>query len=255
MKILAIDCETSPNLAHVWGLFKQNVGINQLVATTEMLCFGAQWIEIKDGKVHRGEYVFAAQWETGGRKGMVRKLWKLLDEADAVMGWNNSTFDNKHFTREFFEMGLPPHRPYLSIDLMFKVKSLVRLPSYKLDFVLQWLNIGKKVETGGFSLWSGVMKGEKWAQDKMEEYQRGDVEDVLVAVLERILPWIDLPANVNLYTDGYDVDSRPLCKNCGGKTKWDGWRMTASSRFRQYKCKSCGKYGRHRLRAAGASAH
>ena len=31
MKILMIDIEVSPNTAHVWGIYDQNISINQLL--------------------------------------------------------------------------------------------------------------------------------------------------------------------------------------------------------------------------------
>ena len=252
---MAYDIETSPNLGYFWGLWKQNIGLKQLIDATEMLSFGAQWVTINNGKIIRGEYIFATTWQIGGRRGMVQKLWELFDEADVVMGWNNKSFDDKHVTREFIEHDLSPPKPYHSLDLMQKVKGIVRLPSNKLDYVLSWLGIEQKYSHSGFDMWLGVMRGEKKYQDMMETYQRHDVENKLVGILERILPFIELPVNVNLYTEGYDVDSRPLCRKCGGKTNWDGYRYTKQTKFRQYKCKSCGSYGRHRLRAAGASAY
>ncbi len=47
MKILTIDIETSPNLAHVWGLWNQNVGLPQLLEPTQMISFAAKWYETK----------------------------------------------------------------------------------------------------------------------------------------------------------------------------------------------------------------
>ena len=58
MKILAIDIETSPNLADVWGLWQQNVSLNQLRESTRMLCFAAQWQGSK-------RITFASEWGDG----------------------------------------------------------------------------------------------------------------------------------------------------------------------------------------------
>jgi chromosome partitioning protein len=33
LKVLLLDIETSPNLAHVWGIWQQNVGLSQLLET------------------------------------------------------------------------------------------------------------------------------------------------------------------------------------------------------------------------------
>ena len=47
-KILLLDIETSPNTAHVWGIWQQNISINQLLESSEILCFAAKWLGEKD---------------------------------------------------------------------------------------------------------------------------------------------------------------------------------------------------------------
>ncbi len=48
MKILLLDIESSPNTAHVWGLWQQNVSINQLMESSYVLCYAAKWLGQKD---------------------------------------------------------------------------------------------------------------------------------------------------------------------------------------------------------------
>jgi hypothetical protein len=47
MKTLFLDIETTPMQVYAWGLFDQNISIDQIIKSTEMLCFGARWL---DGK-------------------------------------------------------------------------------------------------------------------------------------------------------------------------------------------------------------
>lgn len=42
-KVLTLDIETSPNLAHVWSLWKQNVSLSQLMQSGQVICFAAKW--------------------------------------------------------------------------------------------------------------------------------------------------------------------------------------------------------------------
>lgn len=45
MKILLIDIETSPILAHVWKLWgEQHIGLSQMIESTEMLSFAAKFL-------------------------------------------------------------------------------------------------------------------------------------------------------------------------------------------------------------------
>ena len=44
MKTLIIDIETAPSLAWVWQLHgEQHIGLNQLVKTTDVMCWAAKW--------------------------------------------------------------------------------------------------------------------------------------------------------------------------------------------------------------------
>ena len=97
MKILFLDLETSPNLAFVWGLWQQNVSINQLMESTEVICFGARW--------HGKKEVIFKSVHHHGKKTMLDELHKLMEEADVLVGWNSAAFDSKHIKREFIENG------------------------------------------------------------------------------------------------------------------------------------------------------
>ena len=43
MKTLTLDIETAPQVAHVWGLWQQNVGLPQLLESGYVMCFAAKW--------------------------------------------------------------------------------------------------------------------------------------------------------------------------------------------------------------------
>jgi hypothetical protein len=75
-KILLLDIETSPNTAHVWGIWQQNIAINQLLESSQILCFAAKWLGEKD--------IVFKSIKNGSYKAMLKSIWKLLDEADAV---------------------------------------------------------------------------------------------------------------------------------------------------------------------------
>ena len=47
-KVLILDIEISPSLAAVWGLWKQNVSLTNLLGESEVLCWAAKW-EGEDG--------------------------------------------------------------------------------------------------------------------------------------------------------------------------------------------------------------
>src|SRR5690242_13408889 len=144
MKALVIDIETSPNLAHVWGLFNQNVSINQLRESTQVICWAAKWVG-KPG-------VLFASDHHDGHEVVVQQAWELIDEADSLVTYNGANFDTKHLNREFLLAGLAPPSPVLQIDLLRTMRKQFRFTSNKLDHVSQQLGVGKKVKHEGHEL-------------------------------------------------------------------------------------------------------
>jgi len=231
MRILLLDLETSPNLAYVWGLWNQNVSVNQMVSSTEVICFGARWYgqkKVQFSSIHHD-----------GKEAMLKAIHELIDEADAVVGWNSASFDIKHLNREFLENGLLPPSPHKDIDLMRVAKQKFRFPSNKLEYVANKLGVGSKVKHSGFELWVKCMAGDEKAWREMKKYQIQDV-NLLVELYEKLLPWIKNHPNRAL------IDSRPdACVNCGGDhLQSRGTEVTGTGVYRKYQCQSCGKWQR-----------
>ena len=180
MKILLLDIETTPLQVYTWGLWDQNIGINQIIKSTEMMCFGAKWLGQKS--------VTFKSVHHDGKKSMLEELHKLMDEADALVGWNSASFDHKHINREFLENGMTPPSPVKDLDLMTIVKANFQFPSNKLDYVAQKLGVGSKVKHSGFELWIKCMEGEDKAWKEMKKYQIQDVQ-LLDSLYGILLPW------------------------------------------------------------------
>jgi len=180
MKILLLDIETTPMQVYAWGLWDQNITIDQIIKPTEMLCFGARWLGSKK--------VIFKSVHHDGKQGMLEELHKLMDEADVLVGWNSAAFDHKHINREFLENGMQPPSPVKDLDLMSVTKANFQFPSNKLDYVAQALGVGAKVKHSGFSLWVRCMDGDEKAWAEMKKYQVQDV-NLLVDLYYHLLPW------------------------------------------------------------------
>ena len=230
MKVLFLDLETSPNLAHVWGLWDQNVAINQLVSSTEVICWGARWLGEK--KVHFKSV------HHHGKKEMLDALHELMEEADVLVGWNSQAFDSKHIKREFLENGYLPPSPYKELDLMRVVRSQFKFPSNKLDYVSQKLGVGAKVKHSGFQLWIDCMAGNKKAWKEMKEYQIQDV-NLLIDLYDVLLPWIKNHPHRGLHED---IDGCPNCASTNLERR--GTTHVSSVTYQRYQCKDCGKWMR-----------
>jgi uncharacterized protein YprB with RNaseH-like and TPR domain len=180
LKILLLDIETTPLQVYTWGLWDQNIGINQIIKSTEMLCFGAKWLGQKS--------VTFKSVHHDGKKGMLEELHRLMDEADVLVGWNSAAFDHKHINREFLENEMVPPAPTKDLDLMTIVKANFQFPSNKLDYVAQKLGVGAKVKHSGFELWINCMNGDDSAWKEMKKYQIQDVQ-LLDSLYDILLPW------------------------------------------------------------------
>ena len=235
MRTLYIDIETSPNLAWVWGLRLQNIGLNQLVEPTRILCAAWSW----DGET---QIEFTAEWQkAGGREMMLSNLWTLLDHADAVVHYNGASFDVPHMNREFLEAGMSPPSPFAQIDLYRAVRKQFRFPSNKLAYLSQVLDLGDegKLHTD-MTLWTRVLAGEPSAQNEMQRYNEEDVV-LLKDLYLQLQPWIPSHPNTGLYAEGND----PMCVACGAvDLVKEGFAYTGAGKFQRYSCGACGKWMR-----------
>jgi hypothetical protein len=129
MKILMLDIETTPMQVYTWGLWDQNIGINQIIKHTEMMCFGAKW----QGK----KKVTFKSVHHHGKQDMLEDIAQDDGRGRCSYRLELAAFDHKHIRREFLEAGLEPPSPTKDLDLMSVVKANFKFPSNKLDYVAQ----------------------------------------------------------------------------------------------------------------------
>ena len=234
MKILLLDIETAPNRVYAWGLWDQNIYIDQIEEPGYTMCWAAKWLGDK-------EVIFSSRQETTMEK-MVKKIWDLIDEADAVIHYNGTKFDMPTLNKEFITYGLSKPAPYKQIDLLRTARSQFRFPSNKLDYVTQYLGLEGKLEHKGMSLWRDCMAGKDAAWKIMKKYNIQDVK-ILEDLYRRLLPWIPNHPNVNLY----DESTTPRCPKCGGKhLQKRGFAYTPTMVYQRYQCQTCKSWSRER---------
>lgn len=231
MKILHMDIERSPVIATIWGLWGVNVGIDQLLGDSEVLCCAMSW-EDSD------EVEFVSQWKNG-RKNMLKKIHKRMEEADAIVTYNGDKFDLKVLNMEFAYFGLGAPAPYKSVDLLKTVKKKFKLTSNKLDYALRYFRLGAKMKTPGHQLWLDVMNKKPEAQDLMEEYNRRDVTE-MKKLFQFLLGWgiVGMP-NMAAY------HREEVCPECGGTHyQHRGSVLVNLLRYQRYRCNDCGHWFR-----------
>jgi hypothetical protein len=240
LKLLFIDIETTPIVAMTWGLFNQNISVDQVLKPHSLLCFAAKWRGDK-------QLFYHASPKQEGRdfNDMVRAAHRLLSEADAIVHFNGTSFDVPRLNTQFVKLGLPPPPPVPQIDLKKVVMSKFDMTSSKLAFVGPYLKIGEKVKNSGWELWQKCLDGNGNAWLEMEKYNKQDVV-LLEKLYDRVLPWIDGHPNLNLYVDEKD----PVCPSCGSEKPLQrrGYVKTVTNAYVRYSCTSCGRWSRARSR-------
>lgn len=227
MRILILDIETAPNVVYAWGLFNQNIAINQIDKPGYTLCWAAKWMD--SDKMEFGSI---------RKPGMLAKIHRLLSEADAVVTYNGKKFDIPTLNKEFLLERMNPPAPYKHVDLYKVVRSTFRFASNKLDWICQQLELGKKLEHKGHELWVGCMEGNKADWKTMEEYNRQDVA-LLEEAYKIIRPWI------YSHPSHGAADGIECCPKCGSESfQRRGTYLTTTHKYRRYKCGQCGGWFR-----------
>lgn len=242
-RILSLDIETSPVVAHAWGLFKQNVAISQIIERPRTLCFAAKFLDQK--KVH-----FYSEFHQG-QEAMIAAAHDLLGQADIVMHYNGDRFDIPRLNLEFLMAGLTPPAPYKSIDLYKVIKNNFQFPSNKLAYVSEQLGLTGKVKHEGHGLWIKCLAGDPKAWAMMRRYNTQDTK-LLEDLYEKLLPWIGNHPNMGLYNNPEAGDS---CTNCGSAEHLtrQGYQLTTVGKFQRYRCKKCGTWTRGSRRIGGVT--
>lgn len=194
------------------------------------LCYAAKWLD--DPEVDFASVV------SPGPKTMLRRVHKLLDQADAVVTYNGDRFDLPTLNKEFLLHGMAPPSPYKSLDLLKVCRNRFRFPSNKLDYVADALGVGKKHKHEGHELWVKCMNKDREAWEVMEKYNRQDVV-LLENVYEVVLPWIKTHASYSAFRQDL------VCPNCGG-THYQrrGSYITGSNKYQRYQCQTCSTWFR-----------
>lgn len=235
-KVLIYDIETAPILAHVWGLWENNVSLSQIVADWHVLSWSAKWLGDPPNKVMYMDQRNAKNVEDD--KAILKKIWELLNEADVVITQNGKNFDQKKLNARFIMNGFQPPSSYKHIDTKQIASKHFGFSSNKLEYMTDKLctqyKKSKHKKFPGHEMWVECLAGNLEAWKEMEQYNKYDVLS-LEELYTKMIPW-ENTINFNAYHD--EVDH--VCK-CGSTTFIkNGFYYTSSGKFQKHRCKSCG---------------
>ncbi|MGH1510383.1 ribonuclease H-like domain-containing protein [Ralstonia solanacearum] len=245
-RILFLDIETAPLLGYVWGLWNNNLGLNQVAKEWCILSYCAKW---SGQRTYTYEDTFK-QRNREDDKRLVRSLWKLLDQADIVVAQNGIKFDVRKIQARFILLGMPPPSPFRVVDTMIEARKHFGFTSNKLEWLTAKLCTKHKkkrhAKFPGFELWKEFLAGNPAAQKEMEEY---NIEDTLsLEELYTVLrPWMQGHPNVGNYDDSED-EGAVKCPACGSHNVIrNGKRYTQVGQYARYQCRDCKHWSRGRL--------
>jgi hypothetical protein len=225
--VLTLDIETAPLESYTWGIWEQNVGLEQIKTDSSILSVAAKWLD-------NPKVMYA---DTGGRgKRFVRNdkkilggIWKLLDSADIVVAQNGKQFDLKRINARLIASGFPPYSPVRVVDTLSVAKQIFGFTSNKL---------AKKDEHKsfpGFQLWLECLNDNPKAWAEMKKYNIADVVATEELYL-RLRPWMTNHPNMNVYVD----DDEPVCPKCEGEDLIQrGYAYTQAGKYHRYQCNEC----------------
>lgn len=233
-KVLFLDIETAPILAHVWSIWQQNVSLQQVERDWFVMSWAAKWLDAKEVLYDDNR----AEQNVHDDKRLLRGIWQLLDEADIIVTQNGKMFDEKKLRARFIQHGFQPPSSYRHIDTKQLASKHFGFTSNKLEYLADKLCGQKKSKHQkfpGFELWLECLRGNKEAWREMERYNKQDVI-VLEQLYKKLSPWVKT-VDFGVYAK---EDAR-LC-SCGSTSFWkNGYKWTDGGKYSRYRCKSCGK--------------
>ena len=245
-KIFLFDVETSTILAHVFGLFNQNISLSAIQDDWYTICFSGKMVggEVFNHSVHNFELPESGEYKDNERY-IVEALWKYLDDCDVAVAYNGKKFDKKKMNWKFFEYGLPEPSPYKLIDPYQIVKGNFSPTSGKMDYIAKYCDdINNSKHKTDMSLWVACRNNDVQSLDYMSSYCDQDIE-LLEKVWLAVRHWDKNSPQLSLYYP----DNKKRCSSCGSShlTLLENKNSyTSLSKFELYRCGNCSKIMRGR---------
>jgi hypothetical protein len=236
-RVLIIDIENTPSLAYVWKFWQENVSPKQVKEHAQLMSASWKWL----GE----EEVFYVESRKGNERKLIKPILEALDEADIVVAHNAKKHDLPVINARALVHGFTPPSPYKVVDTLLEARKNFKFGQNSLEYLAKILGCSPKMESRkfpGFELWKQCLLGNPEAWEEMRVYNIQDVI-TLEEVYLKLRPWMSQHPNVAIYNEGDQV----ACPKCGGThIQFRGHYKTSVSKFKRFRCVSCGSWGRLR---------
>lgn len=172
-------------------------------------------------------------------KKIVKEFIKIIGEADEIVAHNGDRFDMKELRTRAIKNNHLMFPTYRTFDTLKKARKYFNFASNKLDYLGDFLEVGRKLDHEGMRLWQRVIEEkDKDALKTMVDYCEQDVI-LLEDVFHVLSPFIDHNTNfaVQLGKDKW------CCPNCASESvKLSHTDTTAMGWIHRFmKCLKCRK--------------
>ena len=238
-RILVFDIETSPNLVYTFGLFNQNISLEQVVKETSILSIAWKFLGEKETYYMSVDPNQADLWDD---RELCEAISSLFQNVDACVTHNGDRFDLPVIRGRLYHHGLPQIPPINSIDTLVMAKQAGKHLSCKLAHLTKGLQFQKMshAKFPGFALWRECLARNPEAWAEMERYNRMDILSG-EALFERLRPFS------KVHIPGFQTGEL-CCPKCGSKDlKKRGVLETRGGWYQRFKCSSCGGWSQSRI--------
>lgn len=206
LKRLYFDLETSPNVVFSWNVgYKLNISYENIIQERAIICACYKW----EGESEVKHLV----WNKGDDSELIYQLYDVLMEADEIVGHNGDNYDIKWFRTRCLYHGILNMPDIKSIDTLKLSRKSFRFNSNRLDYIGQFLKLGKKMDTGGFSLWTDIIvNNNEESLNKMVDYCKQDV-----ILLEKVYNKLSGYSTPKTHVGVLLGKSKCSCPKCGSE--------------------------------------
>ncbi len=229
-RVAVCDIETLPIVSYNWGIWDQNISLDQIISDGCMLGWAGKFLN--ESKMY-SDILTPKEVKNRDTSRIAKSIWEFLSTADVVIGHNYSQFDVKYINTEFLRHNLPPLK-YTIVDTLQVAKQNFRFSSNKMKFLNDQLGIRNKIDTSGFELWRLCDQGDEKALKEMLEYNIGDI-GATEELFYKVRPYVR-NFNVALYNT-LETEQCPVCGSVN--LKESGYYYTSAGQWESIRCQDC----------------
>jgi DNA polymerase elongation subunit (family B) len=234
VRTIVLDLEISPHLTYTYDTFETNVV--KMVRPQFLLSF--QYRELGSMNVNvvaLPDFVDHYKRKPYSDEMVVKALWKVIDEADVIIGHNVRAFDLKKSNARFAYWGLPAPSQYQIIDTLTLARGKFGFPGNSLAKLAEFLNVEQGKLHFGIEEWVACIEGDPDAWKRERKYGARDIQ-VTEEIYLKLRSYMTNHPNMNTLT------GEIACHACTSKNlKPKGYRLlVGGTKKKRFLCRDCG---------------